>query len=99
MEVLTAAAEELNDALRVTGATRISARRWLGELTELLGGYTVKVDAKTYDGVHLTVAGAGLPSAAHVFAVGWREGVFPRRVREDPLLPERVKRALNERAR
>ena len=95
-KLLTAAAEELNDALRVTGATRISARRWLGELTELLGGYTVKVDAKTYDGVHLTVAGAGLPSAARVFAVGWREGVFPRRVREDPLLPERVKRALNE---
>jgi hypothetical protein len=95
-KILTAAAEELNDALRVTGTTRISARRWLGELTALLDGSTVKVDAKALDGVHLTVAGAGLPSAAHVFAVGWREGIFPRRVRDDALFPERVKHALNE---
>jgi hypothetical protein len=50
----------------------------------------VKVDARATDGVHLTIAGAGLPSAAHVFAVGWREGIFPRRTREDPLVPERL---------
>ena len=95
-ECLTAAAEELDDALRVTGTTRIGAREWLAQLERLLDGVTVKLDARASDGVHLTVAGAGLPSAAHVFAVGWREGVFPRRTREDPLLPERVKRALNE---
>jgi hypothetical protein len=95
-ECLTEAAEELNEALRVTGTTRISAREWIAELARLLEDATVKVDARMYDGVHLTIAGAGLPSAAHVFAVGWREGLFPRRTREDPLLPERVKRALNE---
>src|SRR5690606_8046638 len=42
------------------------------------------------------VAGAGLPPAAHVYAVGWREGLVPRRTREAPLLPDRVKRALND---
>jgi hypothetical protein len=95
-EVLAAAADELNEALRIPGTTRISARRWLAQLTDAIADSTVRVDAKAYDGVHLTIAGAGLPSAAHVFAVGWREGVFPRRTREDPLLPERVARALNE---
>ena len=95
-EALTAAAEELNDALRTMGVTRISARRWLAHLVETLSASSVRVDAKALDGVHLTIAGAGLPSAPHVFAVGWREGLFPRRTREDPLLPERVKKALNE---
>jgi hypothetical protein len=95
-DCLTAAAEELDDALRVTGTTRITAREWLVELERLLDGQSVRLDARSHDGVHLTIAGAGLPSAAHVFAVGWREGLFPRRTREDPLLPERVKRALNE---
>ncbi|HKH94349.1 MAG TPA: PD-(D/E)XK nuclease family protein [Gemmatimonadaceae bacterium] len=95
-ECLTDAAEELDDALRVTGTTRIGAREWLAQLERLLDGVTVKIDASAQDGVHLTIAGAGLPSAAHVFAIGWREGLFPRRTREDPLLPERVKRALNE---
>lgn len=96
-EALTAAADELNEALRRMDVARITARRWLGELTEVISGVQVRVDAKARDGVHLAIAGAGLPSAAHVFAVGWREGLVPRRTREDPLLPERVKRALNER--
>jgi hypothetical protein len=95
-EALTEAAEELNDALRQLGITRITARRWLSELTELLAGSSVRVDAKAHEGVHLTIAGAGLPSAAHVFALGWREGLVPRRAREEPLLPDRVKRVLNE---
>ncbi|NUO54674.1 MAG: hypothetical protein HOV80_38025, partial [Polyangiaceae bacterium] len=94
-EALTAAAEELNDALRELGINRLTARRWLTELTELLEGSSVRVDAKALDGVHITIAGAGLPSAAHVFALGWREGLVPRRAREEPLLPDRVKRVLN----
>ena len=95
-ECLAAAADELNEALRITGTTRISARRWLAHLADAIADSTVRVDAKAYDGAHLGIAGAGLPNATHVFAVGWREGVFPRRMREDPLLPERVVRALNE---
>jgi hypothetical protein len=95
-ESLVETAEELNEALRIIGIARISARDWLVELTRLLAASTVKVDAKARDGVHLTIAGAGLPSAAHVFAVGWREGLFPRRTREEPFFPERVKKALNE---
>lgn len=94
-DALATAAEELNDALHSMGVSRISARRWLGELREVISGSSVRVDAKARDGVHLTVAGAGLPSAAHVFAVGWREGLVPRRTREEPLLPDRVKKALN----
>jgi hypothetical protein len=93
---LTDAADELDDALRVTGTTRIAAREWLALLSQTIAESTVRADAKPSDGVHLTIAGAGLPAARHVFAVGWREGLFPRRTREDPLLPERVKRALNE---
>jgi hypothetical protein len=93
---LADAADELDDALRVTGTTRISAREWLALLSQTIAESTVRADAKPSDGVHLTIAGAGLPAARHVFAVGWREGLFPRRTREDPLLPERVKRALNE---
>lgn len=96
-EALTLAAEELNEALRQMAVSRIPARRWLGELMEILAGVEVRMDARARDGVHLAIAGAGLPSAAHVFAVGWREGLVPRRTREDPLLPERVKTLLNER--
>ncbi len=95
-EALTGAAEELNDALRCMKIERLTARRWLGELAEIIASMEVRVDAKARDGVRLAVAGAGLPAAAHVFAVGWREGLVPRRTREDPLLPERVKKALNE---
>lgn len=92
---LNAATDELNEALRQTGVTRITARRWLSQLNDVVAGTPVRMDAKAYDGVHLTIAGAGLPSADHVFAVGWREGMFPRRTREDPLLSERVKKTLN----
>lgn len=95
-DALTAAVERLNDALRLTGVTRIAARRWLHELEELLAGEAVRVEAKARDGVHLTIAGAGLPPAVHVFAVGWREGLVPRRLRDEPLLPEAVMRRLNE---
>ena len=95
-EALTVAATELNEALKLLHIERIDARQWLRELEALLGNTTVRADAKALDGVHLTVAGAGLPSATHVFALGWREGLFPRRMREAPLLPERVKKALND---
>jgi len=96
-ESLTGAAAELNEVLvGILHVERIDARQWLRELEALLGNETVRADAKALDGVHLTVAGAGLPSAAHVFAPGWREGLFPRRMREAPLLPERVKKALND---
>jgi hypothetical protein len=95
-ESLTGAATELNDALLRMGVSRISARQWMRELSELVAGSTVRVDARALDGVHLTIAGAGMSSAPHVFAVGWREGLFPRRTREDPLLPDRVKKTLNE---
>jgi ATP-dependent helicase/DNAse subunit B len=56
----------------------------------------VGADAKPLDGIRLTVIGAGLPAAPHVYAVGWRDGLVPRRTREDPFLPERVKARLNE---
>jgi|GEM_PF-2280331 len=95
-EALTVAVAELNRALRTLRVERIDARQWLRELEEVLELSTVRADAKALDGVHLTVAGAGLPSARYVYAVGWREGVFPRRMREAPLLPERVKKALND---
>jgi hypothetical protein len=95
-ESLAVAAAELNRALGTLRVERIDARQWLLELEEVLERSTVRADAKAFDGVHLTVAGAGLPSARYVFAVGWREGVFPRRTREAPLLPERVKKALND---
>lgn len=96
-ESLTAAAAELNEALVDNlHVERIDARQWLRELETVLGSTTVRADAKALDGVRLTVAGAGLPSAAHVFALGWREGLFPRRMREAPLLSEHVKKALND---
>lgn len=95
-KALTAATEELDDALLRMGTERITASRWLSELSEVIAAARVRMDAKARDGVHLSIAGAGLPSAAHVFAVGWREGLVPRRTREDPLLPDRVKRALND---
>ena len=95
-EALAKALDELGAALRLAGIARLPARRWLAELTELLANAHVAADAKPLDGVRLTVTGAGLPAAAHVFAVGWREGLVPRRTREDPFLTERVKRRLNE---
>jgi hypothetical protein len=96
-DTLVDAMQELNDAYRQLGVARLPAQRWLAELVELLAGASVCVDPnKMMDGVRLTIATAGLPSVAHVFAVGWREGLVPRRVRDDPLLPDRVKRALNE---
>ena len=95
-EALAKALDELGAALRLAGIARLPARRWLAELTELLANAHVAADAKPLDGVRLTVTGAGLPTAAHVFAVGWREGLVPRRTREDPFLTERVKRRLNE---
>ncbi|MHB1264811.1 MAG: PD-(D/E)XK nuclease family protein [Gemmatimonadaceae bacterium] len=94
---LVAAMEAVGDAMRLAGITRVTAARWLTELREALAGATVPVEPKGTDGVHLTRAGAGLAPARHVFALGWREGIMPRRLREDPLLPERVKHALNAR--
>jgi hypothetical protein len=94
-DALTSSMSELNEALDKCGVNRIGAQFWLSELVEVVRGSSVRVDAKALDGVHLTIAGAGLPSTPHVFAIGWREGVFPRRVREDPLMPDRVKKALN----
>jgi ATP-dependent helicase/DNAse subunit B len=96
-DALLGAVDELTDALRTMKTERCSAVEWLNELTALLSNVTVRVEANARHGVHLTIAGIGLPSADHVFAVGWREGLVPRRIREDPLLPDRVKRALNER--
>ncbi len=95
-DVLESALDELGTALRLAGITRLPARRWLTELRELLSGAHVGADAKPLDGIRLTVIGAGLPSAAHVYAVGWRDGLVPRRTREDPFLTERVKERLNE---
>jgi len=93
--VMVEAVQELSETLHVHGTGKLDARSWLADLTECLADSQVRVDAKAVDGVHLALAGAGLPSAAHVFALGWREGLVPKRVREDPLLPDRVKRALN----
>lgn len=95
-EKLTEAIERVEDALHMLNVRRLPARRWLHELESLLAEETVRVEARAREGVHLTVAGAGLPVADHVFAVGWREGLVPRRVKDDPLLPEAVKRRLNE---
>lgn len=95
-EALERALEELGTALRLAGIARLPARRWLTELRELLSDVHVGADAKPLDGIRLTVVGAGLPSAAHVYAVGWRDGLVPRRTREDPFLTERVKARLNE---
>lgn len=94
-DAMVDAVQELDDALRAAGRTKLSAGEWLAELTEVLADAQVRVEAKAMDGVHLNLAGAGLPAASHVFASGWREGLVPRRVREDPLLPDRVKQALN----
>ncbi len=94
-ETLTRAVEELDLALHESGVRQLTARRWLGELTASLVCEQVRMDARGAQGVHLTIAGAGLPTASHVFAVGWREGLVPRRTRDDPLLPDRVKRTLN----
>lgn len=85
----------LNEALAASNVTRLSADRWLTQLTELLGTVTVREHARATNGVHLTIAGAGLPATAHVFALGWRDGLVPRRVREEPFLPDAVKTALN----
>jgi RecB family exonuclease len=93
---LESALDELGTALRLAGMTRLPARRWLAELREVLAGVYVGADAKPLDGIRLTVIGAGLPTAAHVYAVGWRDGLMPRRSREDPFLTERVKGRLNE---
>jgi hypothetical protein len=95
-DALETALDELGTAHRLAGIMRLPARRWLAELRELLSGAHVGADAKPLDGIRLTVIGAGLPSAAHVFAVGWRDGLVPRRTREDPFLTERVKERLNE---
>jgi hypothetical protein len=95
-ELLTSAMDEVNEALRLAQVKQLPGRRWLALLADALSGRTARADARAVDGVHLTIAGAGLPSAVHVFAVGWREGLFPRRVREDPFLPDRVRRGLNE---
>ncbi len=93
---LEGALDELGTALRLAGRTRLPARSWLAELRELLSGAHVAADAKPMDGIRLTVVGAGLPAAVHVFAVGWRDGLVPRRSREDPFLTERTKARLNE---
>ena len=93
---LERALDELGTALRLAGIVRLPARRWLAELKELLAEAHVAADAKPLDGIRLTVIGAGLPSAARVFAVGWRDGLLPRRSREDPFLTERAKARLNE---
>ncbi|HEY9425551.1 MAG TPA: PD-(D/E)XK nuclease family protein, partial [Gemmatimonadaceae bacterium] len=93
---LEGALEELGTALRLAGITRLPARRWLAELRELLSSAHVGAEAKPLDGIRLTVIGAGLPNATHVYAVGWRDGLMPRRSREDPFLTERVKERLNE---
>jgi hypothetical protein len=96
-DALTSAMSELSQAISVSGVANMSARQWLSDLTEILGAISVRVDAKSLDGVHITIAGAGIPDSPHVFAVGWLEGVFPRRIRDDPLISERVKIALNQR--
>lgn len=95
-EAMVGAVRELDESFRICGVKKVDARAWLTELTECLADCDVRVEAKAVDGVHLAMSGAGLPSAAHVFALGWREGLVPKRVREDPLLPDRVKRALND---
>ena len=94
-DAMAEAVQELDETLRLAGRTKLSAGEWLAELTEVLADAQVRVEAKALDGVHLSMAGAGLPSVSHVFALGWREGLVPRRVREEPLLPDRVKQALN----
>jgi hypothetical protein len=93
---LLAAITELADALRTIDMPQIGASQWLDELTAILEDSTIRAEARARDGVRLTIAGNGTPSADHVFAVGWREGLVPRRTREAPLLPDRVKRALNQ---
>ena len=93
---LEQALDELGTALRLAGRSRLPAHRWLAELRELLSGTYVAADAKPVDGIRLTVTGAGLPPAAHVYAVGWRNGLVPRRTREDPFLTERIRARLTE---
>jgi hypothetical protein len=90
------AIDEISESLRHAGVTRLRAAEWLALLTDALADAEVRVDARARDGVHLTTAVTGLTTTPHVFALGWREGLVPRRVRDEPLLPDRVKRALNE---
>jgi hypothetical protein len=94
-EAVQEALEQAGDAFARAGRATVSAQEWLAELTAALEGETVRVDHRGVRGVHLTVVGGGLPEADHVFAVGWSEGVFPRRPREDPFLPDDLKRRLN----
>lgn len=94
---LAESVDEVNEALRLAGVTRLSATRWIAMVGEALGDASVRADARPLDGVRLSVAGAGLPPAEHVFAVGWRDGLVPRRLREEPFLSEKVKNELNER--
>jgi hypothetical protein len=94
-EIVPAAFDEVAEAFTVVGRRKVAAGEPLAELTSALQDASVRLDHRGVRGVHLTIAGAGLPPAEHVFAVGWREGVFPRRPREDPLLPDAVKAALN----
>jgi len=95
-DALEGALDELGTALRLAGIARLPAHHWLAELRELLAAVHVSADARPLDGIRLTVIGAGLPAAAHVYAVGWRDGLVPRRSRDDPFLTERVKERLNE---
>jgi hypothetical protein len=94
-EVVQEAFDEVDAAFQVVGRARVGVGEWLAELTGALQAESVRLDHRGVQGVRLTVAGAGLPAADHVYAVGWREGVFPRRPREDPLLPDEVKARLN----
>lgn len=94
-EVVQAAFDEVDEAFKVVGRRKVAAGEWLAEVTSALQAESVRLDHRGVQGVHLTVAGAGLPATEHVFAVGWREGVFPRRPREEPFLPDAVKAALN----
>lgn len=93
---VTDAIDEINGALALVGRRTITALEWLEALEAALAETSVRVEAKGTNGIHLTIVGAGMPQADHVFAVGWKEGIFPRRMREDAFLPDNVKRALNE---
>jgi hypothetical protein len=94
-EAVQEALEEVGRAFERTKRTAVPVGEWLAEVGAALQGETVRVDHRGVRGVHLTVTGGGLPVADHVFAVGWREGVFPRRPREDALLSDAVKERLN----
>lgn len=96
-DCLAAAIDEVGDALRLAGVGRLPAGRWASLVVEALADETVRADARALDGVRLAVAGAGLPTASHVFAVGWRDGLVPRRLRDEPFLSDEVKQRLNAR--